>query len=169
MNEMKVNAFIAALTPPAGTAELTAYVRGAVKALGGRSDADLARTMGIAPSTLASWKSRGAVPQEYVIWFTSTLADKIISYNADLPQVGLTARAVVLQFVERTVTSPRSALVPIYNLARILGGLLALAEFLASRSGGDLNATDVKTVLFLADTLEGAWGRIARLAGPPGT
>jgi len=156
MDEMKVNAFIASQLPPSGTAELAGYVRDAVKALGGRSDAALARTIGVSASTLASWKSRGAVPQDYVTWFSSTLADKIFGYNADLPQVGMTARAAVVELIARTGEVRQSGALPDQKTAHMLGGLLALAEFVASRAKIDLKAADPKAVSNVADTLEGA-------------
>lgn len=165
MDEAKVNAFIASLVPPTGTAELATYVRAAVRALGGRSDAALARTMGVAPSTLASWKSRGVVPQEYVTWFTSTLADKVADYNVDLPQVGITARAAVVELIVRTGSNPLRGEQSPPKVARILGGLLALGEFVATRSSVDLRAAESTSVSKLADILEAAMLHLSRSDG----
>ena len=130
MDAANAMAFVAALRPPSGTAALSAYIDAAVRALGGRADADLARTMGVPAATVASWKRRGLVPEGSFSWFTTTLAEKIAQYRSDLPQAGFTARAAVLRLVLMTNGDVLGVEHGAAATAHALGGLLALAQFL---------------------------------------
>ncbi|HMO86004.1 MAG TPA: hypothetical protein PKC18_13905, partial [Lacipirellulaceae bacterium] len=101
MDEQKYKAFVALLVPPQGAA-LSTYIGAASRALGGRTDSDLARTIGVPVATLASWKKRGAVPDDRITWFTTTLVPKIAEYRSDLPDVSSTARAATVELLSRS-------------------------------------------------------------------
>lgn len=130
MDATNAMSFVAALRPPSGTAALSAYIDAAVRALGGRADADLARTMSVPDATVASWKRRGLVPEGSFMWFTTTLAEKIAEYRIDLPQAGFTARAVVLRLILLRHGDVLGIEQGTAATAYALGGLLALAQFL---------------------------------------
>lgn len=156
MDERKVNAFIATLVPPRGKEAVAQFIDAAVRALGGRSDSALARTMGVAPSTLASWKARGAIPDEQVTWFTSTLGAKIVAYRQDLSNASLLATAAVVRLLGRTSGDPlRIGSAHLGPTARSLGPMLAIADFIVAVEGFDPSDTSELTVDRVADTLEG--------------
>ena len=96
MNATDARDFIAAVRPPSGSTALAAYLDSAIRALGGRADVDLARSIGVPAATIASWKRRGSVPEDKLSWFTTTLTEKIAEYRSDIAQAEYTARAAVL-------------------------------------------------------------------------
>lgn len=159
----KVNAFDAHMEPPTGGAAVCDYLAAVCRALNLRSDSALARMMGVAPSTLGSWKTRGAVPEEHAAWFRNNLISKIVARNDDLPMAGLTARAAVMELMMRTGGNPLDvARLRITVNATMLAPLLAVAQFLVECEGVDpqiLRSTDVEQV---ADLLEGARAALRR-------
>ena len=77
------------------------------------------------------------IPDEHVVWFRTTFVEKVGTFNNDLPQVSLEARAAVVLLVAETDGDPIDA----GNSASIaaglaLGGLLALAQFLVDVGAG---------------------------------
>lgn len=134
MNDMKkasLQSLMSALTPPADKAGLQAYVAAAVRALGGRSDADLARTLGVSPSSIANWKRRGAIPDEAQLWLRTTLLEKIATYSRDLRQTDAIAREAVVHLLVCTAGNPmRVRDQPVAATAQALPGLLAAAQFI---------------------------------------
>ncbi len=138
MNAYEVNAFDALIPPPAGAAQVSRFIAAAGRSLGYRSDADLARTLGVPNTTLASWKRRGVIPEEQWRWFSTGLFQKIAERNVDLPQVSRVAKAAVIELIGRTGGNPVD--IGHFRLtvtAGALGGLLALAQMFA-----DLDALD---------------------------
>lgn len=157
MNETKVNAFIASVAPPRGKDALSSYIEAVVRALGGRNDSALARTMGVAPSTLASWKSRGAIPEEWAPWFTTALVEKVAAYRRDLAPASLAATAAVVELLMRTDGDPlamgddsRA------TTARMLGPFFVIADFVIAVRGVDRSDTSRNTTAQTAEILEGA-------------
>ena len=137
MKDSDLQSSMSWVTPPAeGDAVLT-FLSAAVRALGGRSDAALARTMHVQPHLIANWRRRMTIPDEHVVWFRTTFVEKVGTFNNDLPQVSLEARAAVVLLVAETDGDPIDA----GNSASIaaglaLGGLLALAQFLVDVGAG---------------------------------
>jgi len=119
------------ILPPVPGDGVPTYLSAAVRALGGRSDADFARTIGVKPHIIANWRRRRAVPDEWVGWFGSTFVEKVGTYNVELPKVSLEARTAVVALIARTRGDPIGAGRSASIAAGLgLGGLLALAQFL---------------------------------------
>lgn len=158
MKVEKVNAFVALMRPPSGEG-LKAYLAAAVKALGGRSDAALARTMGVPPSTVAAWKRRGGIPDGHYSWFSTTLAEKIMEAKSEAYAGEDVPVAAVLNLLLQTNHNPwgldpQSALVA---APRIVRELTPLAGFLIDAhpdKWGDTSSSQV--VASLTELLEGA-------------
>lgn len=166
MDEQKYKAFVARLIPPQG-APLSAYISAASRALGGRTDSDLARTIGVPVATLASWKKRGAVPDDRITWFTTTLVPKIAEYRSDLPDVSNTARAATVELLTRTSGNPmRIERFPVFATANMLGAILAVAEFLVEVEGIEPRTLNSKTVERITDLLEVAMLEFRATLGP---
>ena len=170
MEITKVNAFIAHMHPPSGE-PLKGYLRAAILALGGRSDADLARTIGVPASTVASWKRRGSIPESHYTWFTTTLAEKISVYAsidlrvADDP-VALAAALLLLKKHSHDplgLNDQSSAAAP-YVLAAMSN--LALFLYLANEAEWD-RIPLVERIKHLAEVLDGSVTEVGRHIGPP--
>jgi hypothetical protein len=167
MHERKVNSLTAALAPPQGGAAMAVYLAAAVRALGGRSDADLARIIGVSPATVASWKSRGAVPEDRAAWFTANLVRSIAERRSDLPQVGTTARVAVIEALSRSDGNPLGlARFRSSGTAQMLGAMLALAEFFAETSGHPPQMFDLRRAEQVADLLVIASETFRDVLGP---
>lgn len=111
------------------------YLAAAVRALGGRADADLARTIGVAPSVIANWKRRRRIPEDYRPWFATTLVEKIATYNSELPRVGPIAREALIRVLLQTNGNPLGVETNELEVtADVLGALLALAQFIVDAS-----------------------------------
>jgi hypothetical protein len=91
--------------------------------------------MGVPPSSIANWKRRGAVPDDYARWFTTALIEKMATHSGSvLPEVSLLARCAVVRFLVDTRGAIFGDEPSGTNVAaRALGGLLSLAEFFADR------------------------------------
>lgn len=158
MKVAKVNAFIASMHPPPGEA-LKTYLSAAVRALGGRADADLARTMGVPASTVAAWKRRGAIPESHYTWFTTTLSTKILEFKSKAYADDDIPLAAALNLLARTGHNPWGLQTKVAMLTApyILRELTPLAGFLhdsqPSRWEGLASAEIVDQ---LTDLLEGA-------------
>jgi hypothetical protein len=166
MNNVKVQSFIAYLRPPEGVEALSRYLSAALKALNLRSDAQLAALLSIPASTVASWKRRGVVPDDRAEWLADNLLARMSHAWTGLPQVGTTARAAVVELLVRTGGDPMGlSPFPRSSTARSLGGLLALAEFLASQTGTPAQLFKSDDALAVADRLGEGMGLFARAAG----
>ena len=168
MNALEVNAFVAAVSPPQGTQALSRYLYAAGKALGGKSDATLAKQFGINPVTLASWKRRGKLTDEAYTLFISMLPTKIIHHGLHTPMTSKRAREAVIILIKDTDGDPLriGADRGIEATAFFLGGLLAMAEFLA-----DLAEEDVRAASDIARLMRGGFihmGGDARFAARSG-
>lgn len=159
MDATKVKKFIAHMAPPVeGQNGVREYIRAAVWALGGRTDADLARTMGLPPATIASWKRRGVIPESGRLWFTTTLAEKIVQHQLRHTNTqAAVARAAVIQVLGRHGGNPFDISGGPLAYAAMFDGLHALAEFMLD-TAPDEWGDDGDSVLVerLADLLEGA-------------
>lgn len=132
MKAMKINAVIALLAPPGGATALERYFAALLKALGVRSDAELAKLVGVPAATLASWKRRGAVPQDQERWFTSEMIRMVFNAwrTALPPRPSDYARASAIEVLKRAGGDPLELRDPSNVLtAWALGGLLALGDF----------------------------------------
>ncbi|WP_326523964.1 hypothetical protein [Sphingomonas sp.] len=122
------------LTPPASKEHLQAFLNLTGAALGCRSDADMARTMGMLPSAVANWRRRGVVSAKGVEWFQTRLIQSIFYVSPDLPPLSDTgANAAVIDLIAKTNGNPIDASenVRLAN-AVSLPGLVALAQLFAA-------------------------------------
>lgn len=136
MDATKVNTFVASIAPPSATIAIPDYLDDALKALGLKSGVELAGRIGIAPATLASWKSRGAVPHSHVGWFTEVFVIQIFMAWLDrVPHGGDLPLGSVVSLLRRTNCNPFSADEDNADLVTShgIGGLTALARFLMGR------------------------------------
>lgn len=153
MNATKVNSMIALLRPPVGEA-LPRWLDAAVKALKLRSDAELARDLGIPPATLASWKRRGSVSQEVETWFEREFVRRVLSqWHGQFPTTGDLPVMCVLELYRRTACNPWRAEDGLYVSANATGGLIALANFLLAVDGQTISGTDNEATSRIADIL----------------
>lgn len=169
MKSAKVNAFIALMHPPLGEG-LKTYLSAAVRALGGRADADLGRTMGVPPSTIASWKRRGSIPEGHYTWFTTTLAEKIVEYKSKAYADDDVALAAAINLLARTNNNPWNLDADTAALASpyILRESTPLAGFLHEAHPGHWEGMSPKeTIDGLTDLLEGAMIADVRLFKVP--
>lgn len=157
MDIAKVKAYIAAMRPPQGEA-VKGYIAAAVRALGGRSDAGLSRTMGVPAPTIASWKKRGVVPEDHFRWFTTTLGEKIIAYRAHMGIPDPVSDAAVVKLLVRTGGNPLGLEADgVRATPYVLPGLFALSAFLyQTQSAGWAALSEEDQTERLADLLEGA-------------
>lgn len=134
MSDMEIRSLqslFAVLRPPEGQSKLSGYLRAASKALGGKTDAVLARTIGVEPSSVANWKRRGSIPSDYYQWFTTTIIEKINQYNPEIRDVGFIARKSVLSLFLRTSGNPLGVESNEQDVAAMaLPGLLCTAQFI---------------------------------------
>lgn len=158
MDDMKyqsLQSLFAILRPPEGQSQLSAYLKAASKALGGRpSDAGLAKTIGVEASSIANWKRRGSVPDDYVRWFVTTLIEKIGTYNSDIRDVGFLARKSVISLLAITEGNPLKVEEdPHGATALALPALLCVAQFLCDaleahgESSGSITAERITDLL----------------------
>lgn len=162
MDIAKVKAYIASMKPPQGAA-VKNYVAAAVRALGGRADADLARTMGVPAPTIASWKKRGVIPEDHFLWFTTTLGEKILNYRSRSALADPISDAAVVRLLVRTGGNPLGLERQGVRAAPyVLPGLFALAAFLHQTSSAEwAELSEDDQIERLADLLEGAMGQEA--------
>ncbi|WP_242414714.1 hypothetical protein [Sphingomonas panni] len=143
MKDSVLQSSMSVILPPQSDDAVPAYLSAVVRALGGRSDADLARTIGVPSHVIANWRRRRRIAANYEVWFSTTLAEKIGTYNRDLPNVDATAKAAVIHLILQTDGNPLSASrdhIGATGLA--LGGLLALAQFTLDVLAATGTATD---------------------------
>jgi hypothetical protein len=149
MKDMDTQSFMSIISPPTGK-DLGRYLSAVERALGFRSDAELAGMIGVAPGAIANWKRRGSVPADHLAWFTEVLVPRIASTWVDVPRTGRTARAAVIKLIVNTEGNPLG--VPRFQLtstAQALGGLFAFAEFLTEVKGvspHQLNSDEVDRI-----------------------
>jgi hypothetical protein len=121
------------LSPPGGADALTRYLRAVGRAVGARSDADLARMMEAPASALANWKRRGSVSDQGRLWFEQRLITAIaVNSTEALPRTELGATAAVLNLVGRTGGDALriGGADALFANALAFGGLLSLAQLL---------------------------------------
>lgn len=133
MNDINIQSLMSLLHPceDEGVPMFIAYV---AKALGSSKDRAVANTMGVSPATLANWKRRNRIPDDYQVWFNTTLIEKIVGFNSQYPTTDLDARIALLRLLKETNGDP-------YKLgdkgevavANSIPGLLALSQFLLDR------------------------------------
>lgn len=135
MHATKVNTFVACIAPPNDPSAIGSYFDDALKALGLRSGAELAARLGVAPATFASWKSRGAVPQSHISWFTEVFVLQVfMAWRDRVPHSGDLPLACVIALLRRNDCNPfRTEADADVVTAHGLGGLTALASFLLGR------------------------------------
>lgn len=136
MKSIDLQSLMSAISPPEGRVPLTAYFSSVVRALNAGNDAGLAECIGVRSSTIANWKRRGAVADDYKNWFTVALIEKIGTYSADVfpKNTSLVARTAVIDFIVEHHGNPLSAKRESKQLTAIaLPGLMALAQFLVER------------------------------------
>lgn len=157
MNDIKsmtMQSFMSYISPPSEAKWIGAYLTAAARALGGRSDADLARTIGVSPATIANWKRRGIIPEDAQAWFRTTLVEKIATYSRDLRPVSQQAREAVVRLLIETNGNPlhvkRAAEAA---TSHALAGLLVLAEFLCDLSHIDRASSSEPTPSLIAALL----------------
>jgi len=166
MESDKVNSFVSLIRPPEGVEPLSRYLAAVGRALGVASDAQLARILNVPPPTIASWKRRGNIPPDRVGWFAESLIPKIARTWDDLPQVGKTARAAVVELTVRRGGNPLEASrFPILTTAQSLGGLFALAEFLANLRGLSPHVLNSDEVTAIADLMAEGMDQFRQGAG----
>lgn len=119
------------LVAPRDGESISLFVQRAVWALGGKTDAALADTMGLPRSTVANWKRRNRVADDYIAWFRTTLVEKIGLFARSSPNVTIEARAAVLNLIAKNDGDPLGA--GLRTSAAALHGLLALSQFLFDR------------------------------------
>ena len=174
MKNAKVNAslaydkaagFVAVMRPPSGEG-LKPYIAAAARALGGRSDADLGRSMGVPASTIASWKRRGSIPSPHYEWFTTALAEKILEARSKAYADDNFAMTAVLSLMAKTGNNPWNLDdgTAILASADAVRELVPLAGFLyESRPDLWANKPVAETVEGLSDLLEGSLHTDVRL------
>lgn len=133
MNNMKMQSLMS-LIVPAGDESVAMFIATVAKALSSPKDRVVADTIGVTPATIANWKRRNSIPEEYQAWFKSTLVEKIVGYNRIWPRTELEARIAFLRLLERTNGDPydvgeKGALA----VANSMPGLLALSQFVIDR------------------------------------
>lgn len=157
MIEAKVNAFDARMAPPVGVEEVARFLAAVGRGLRVRSDSELARSIGVAPSTVASWKARGSIPEDHAAWFKANLIPKLVHGHDDLPACGLVARSAVIELLARTHGNPLGVQRLTLTVgASMLAPLLALAEMLAELEGGDRRTFRSELVYRVVELMEGA-------------
>lgn len=148
MKDWDLQSSMSLILPPQDGEAVPAYLTAVTRALGGRTDAALARSMGQPAHVLANWRRRQRVPDEHLSWFSTSLVEKIGTYNPDLPSVGLTARAAVIRLISETGGNPIGAKQRSSDGNGLaLGALLAFAQFLIDvteiHGAGGVSADDV--------------------------
>ena len=93
---VSLQSLTSALMPPNGE-QLAAYLDTLTAELGERSDAGLARLMGIQPSTIANWRRRGVVAQPGMQW----LEEELVSLLSVKDRVQLRSGTMYLNGVLR--------------------------------------------------------------------
>ena len=117
--------------PPADEMLLSDYLTAAERALAVRSDAEMARCLGVRPHLIANWRRRRKIPEEYEGWFRSSFVEKIGTYNLEMPKVSYEARAAVVNLLGRAGGNPMAIAADAeFATAMAMGGFLALAQFL---------------------------------------
>lgn len=156
MDATKVNSFIALVTPPQGES-LSKYLEDALFALKVGSGANLARELGVAPPTLASWKLRGSVPESHAVWFKETFPLRVFERweREGVPVGGDLPLMCAIEFLRRTDCNPlKVANDKNYATAHLFAGLVAMAGFIMRRPPGLLQSSDETVVAFVADRLK---------------
>lgn len=167
MIESKVNAFNAKLMPPSGVHEVGRYLNAASRALRVKSDSELSRLIGVAPSTLASWKARGSIPSEHSDWFRANLIGKIARTHDALPECSMTARSAVVELFAQTGGNPLGVeRLTLTVGASMLAPLLAIAQFFAELDGADPRLLKSETVYAIVDLLVGCIPLLRQLLNP---
>ena len=136
MKSTDLQSLMSLIFPPEGRDALAAYLSSVVRALNAGSDAGLAQCIGVRSSTIANWKRRGVIPEEYQGWFTGAMIEKIGTYSADIypKRSSLNSRTAVIAFIVQTNGNPLSAKRDSEQLTAIaLPGLMSLAQFLEER------------------------------------
>lgn len=158
MKYQSLQSLFAVLRPPEGQSHLSAYLKAASKALGGKpSDVGLARTIGVEPSNIANWKRRGSVPEDYIPWFTTTLIEKIGTYNSEIRDVDFLARKSVISFLTITEGNPLDVKEAPHDAAALaLPALLCVAQFLCDALEAHGESSGSITAERIADLLAGS-------------
>lgn len=131
MKNNDMQSLMLVLSPPVGVSELTAYLRSAARAVGARSDADLAKVMQVPTSTIANWKRRGVVSESGREWFGSNFILEVATASSmHLPSVEVAAVEAVLRVVIEEGGNPiRVKHDPTFATALSFGGMLAWSQF----------------------------------------
>ncbi|MGQ2940588.1 MAG: helix-turn-helix domain-containing protein [Blastomonas fulva] len=148
------------LLSPGQDESVSLFVQRSVRALGGKTDATLADTMGLPRSTIANWKRRNRVADDYIDWFRTTLAEKIALYARPPVNVTIEARAAVLNLIAKTDGDPVGA--GLKTSASALYGLLALSQFLFDRIYDTCRDESEATIERVTDLLDAAMPMVRR-------
>ena len=168
MENRVLQSFASAMLPPSGVAALASYIAAAVRAVGVKSDAELARSLGIPPTHIANWKRRGEVPAEQHRWLSQTLLARILHSKRVVDQEEAIPIAAVIFFLLRKEGDALELRRPdaMLYVAHVLDGLIALSRFLHDGRGEQVYPA-IAEVRELADLLEGAVPELRREARVP--
>jgi hypothetical protein len=129
MDDRKLQYFMSLISPPIGRRALSAYFKAIGRGVDHQTDAALARMLGVTAATLANWKRRGSVPQDWSVGIVTALVEKIATFNREMPRVSHPAREATIALMALTRCDPLQAgSAAIIVTAQALPGLLALAE-----------------------------------------
>lgn len=142
------------LTPPRGVKPVGDFLTHCAKALRARTDADLARHIGIPASNIGNWKRRGVIPDRYHDWFTKNLPTLILSYHDQPVTFSLEAQKIIvdllIDFNNRFRWKKSSDTI---YIAMHLEGMAHLAELLVNLSDENLRGDREKCVAQAVDEL----------------
>lgn len=156
MNDMEMQSLMSLCLPPTAD-DVGFYLAHVGRALGVRSDSQIAGCLGLPPASIANWKRRRKIPGEYHALFGGALIEKIIGYNRALPAVDMKARLAIVLLIAKSGGNPLNVGSdgPL-AAAESMGGLLALSQFILDRMYDTYHNIDDIEVERLVELLKAA-------------
>ncbi|WP_109356360.1 helix-turn-helix domain-containing protein [Sphingorhabdus sp. EL138] len=156
MNDTNIQSLMSFLCPHEDEG-VPMFIGCVAKALGSAKDRTVALTIGVSSATIANWKRRNRIPDDYQVWLNTTLIKKIVGYNRQYPKTELEARIALLRLLKETDGDPyKLGIKGEVAVANSMPGLLALSQFLLDRMYVTCRDESEVTVERLCDLLKTA-------------